>query len=167
MPTRKPCDTCAAYGTRTMTSARSVWTVEGGVRVACAERPVCRECQRQAAHYPTEAEVRSSAAALLGRKGGSVRSEAKAAAVRANGRRGGRPGRVHIAVIQPTLSVGEPGWEDSGTVISRHRTVEAAQAAIDRAHAALRRQPGAGQSWYDWHIVRVDAEVTTALWSSR
>ena len=63
-------------------------------------------------------------------------------------------------MIQPTLSVGEPGWEDSGTVISRHRTVEAARAAINKAQAALRRQPGAGQSWYDWHIVRVDAGGT-------
>jgi hypothetical protein len=31
------------------------------------------------------------AAAMLGRKGGRVKSEAKAEAVRANGRRGGRP----------------------------------------------------------------------------
>jgi hypothetical protein len=33
----------------------------------------------------------TSAAALLGRKGGSVKSEAKALAVRENGKRGGRP----------------------------------------------------------------------------
>lgn len=33
----------------------------------------------------------SAAAATLGRKGGSVKSEAKAAAARANGKRGGRP----------------------------------------------------------------------------
>ncbi len=37
----------------------------------------------------------SKAAAELGRKGGSVRSEAKAAAVRANGKLGGRPVRLH------------------------------------------------------------------------
>ena len=90
----------------------------------------------------------------------AIPSEARSEQSRINGRRGGRPGRAHIAVIQPTLSVGAPGWEDSGTVVSRHRTVEAAQAAIDRAHAALRRQPGMRQSWYDWHIVRVDADGT-------
>lgn len=33
----------------------------------------------------------STAAAALGRKGGSARSEAKTAAVRENGRKGGRP----------------------------------------------------------------------------
>ena len=35
----------------------------------------------------------SAIAALLGRRGGSVRSAAKAAAVRANGKKGGRPVR--------------------------------------------------------------------------
>jgi hypothetical protein len=33
----------------------------------------------------------NEAAALLGRKGGSVKSERKAAASRANGKKGGRP----------------------------------------------------------------------------
>jgi len=33
----------------------------------------------------------STAAAAMGRKGGSVKSEAKAAAVRENGKKGGRP----------------------------------------------------------------------------
>lgn len=33
----------------------------------------------------------NSAAALLGRKGGKAKSEAKTAAVRANGKKGGRP----------------------------------------------------------------------------
>jgi hypothetical protein len=37
----------------------------------------------------------TSAAALLGRKGGSATSEAKAAAVRENGKRGGRPRKTH------------------------------------------------------------------------
>ena len=37
----------------------------------------------------------SKAAAELGRKGGAVRSEAKAAAVRANGALGGRPVKLH------------------------------------------------------------------------
>jgi hypothetical protein len=36
-------------------------------------------------------EAISSAAAMLGKRGGSVKSEAKAAAARANGKRGGRP----------------------------------------------------------------------------
>lgn len=37
----------------------------------------------------------TSAAALLGRKGGSATSEAKTAAVRENGKRGGRPRKTH------------------------------------------------------------------------
>jgi len=36
----------------------------------------------------------SAAAAAMGRKGGSAKSEAKAAAVRANGAKGGRPRKV-------------------------------------------------------------------------
>ena len=43
----------------------------------------------------------TSAAALLGRKGGSVRSEAKTAAVRANGAKGGRP-RVYTVMDYQT-----------------------------------------------------------------
>lgn len=68
--------------------------------------------------------------------------------------------RAHIAVIQPTLPLSDPAWVNSGRTISRHRTVEAAAAAIDRANRQLRHQPGMSQSWYDWHIVRVDADGT-------
>ena len=68
--------------------------------------------------------------------------------------------RNPIAVIQPTLPTSDPQWRNSGRVISRHRTVEAAEDAIDRANAKLRRQPGQFASWYDWHIVRVDTDGT-------
>lgn len=43
----------------------------------------------------------SQAAALLGRKGGQVRSEAKTRAVRENGRKGGRPRKVQPDTAQP------------------------------------------------------------------
>lgn len=39
----------------------------------------------------TEREILKSAAAILGRRGGQSRSEAKVAAVRENGKLGGRP----------------------------------------------------------------------------
>lgn len=39
---------------------------------------------------------KNPAAVALGRRGGSVRSEAKAAAARANGARGGRPAKTTI-----------------------------------------------------------------------
>jgi len=41
-----------------------------------------------------DALIRSDAAAVLGSKGGSVISKAKAAAARANGRKGGRPRKI-------------------------------------------------------------------------
>lgn len=47
-------------------------------------------------------------------------------------------------------------------VISRHRTREAAEAAHDRAHRALRRQPGSQQSYYDWHIIELAPGATRA-----
>lgn len=39
----------------------------------------------------TDEKLISEAMRLLGRKGGSAKSDAKAAAVRANGKKGGRP----------------------------------------------------------------------------
>lgn len=56
-------------------------------------------------------------------------------------------------VIQPIMSKGQPDWAESATIISRHRTAEAAFAAIDKANARLRRQAGMSQSWVDWHVV--------------
>jgi hypothetical protein len=48
----------------------------------------------------------SSAAVILGRKGGQVKSEAKAAAVRANGKLGGRPSGKLIARWTDDIKVG-------------------------------------------------------------
>lgn len=45
----------------------------------------------------------SAAAALLGRKGGLVKSERKTAAVRENGKRGGRPRRVCVHCSEPVV----------------------------------------------------------------
>lgn len=45
----------------------------------------------------------SAAAAALGRKGGAVKSEAKAAAVRENGKKGGRP-RKNSLTVKKSLS---------------------------------------------------------------
>lgn len=50
------------------------------------------------------------------------------------------------AVVQPD----SPSY---GILISRHRSREAAEAAIARATRALRRQAGMQQSWLDWRIV--------------
>lgn len=57
---------------------------------------------------------KNPAAVALGRKGGKVTSEAKAAAVRANGAKGGRPNVTHYACSEcpNTIAKGEPGWED-------------------------------------------------------
>lgn len=56
-------------------------------------------------------------------------------------------------VIQPIMSKNQPDWAESATIISRHRTEVAAQAAIDTATRRLRRQAGMQNSWLDWHIV--------------
>jgi hypothetical protein len=48
----------------------------------------------------------SSAAAILGRKGGLVKSEAKAAAARENGKKGGRPSGKLIAKWSDDIKVG-------------------------------------------------------------
>lgn len=56
----------------------------------------------------------SQAAAILGRKGGSVRSEAKTRAVRENGRRGGRPRKVDYEGAILAL-----GWSTESTASNR------------------------------------------------
>lgn len=50
---------------------------------------LCRACVN--ANEEVAAEDRARAAALLGKRGGSVTSDRKAAASRANGQKGGRP----------------------------------------------------------------------------
>ena len=53
----------------------------------------------------------SNAAAALGRKGGSAKSEAKTAAVRANGAKGGRPGMYSVIL---SMEWGEDIYQDTG-----------------------------------------------------
>jgi len=60
--------------------------------------------------------------------------------------------RVHYLVIQPSFNWAQPDAINSGTVISRHNSISAAKAAIDRAVRKLRKQAGMSSSWYDWHI---------------
>jgi hypothetical protein len=59
-------------------------------------------------------------------------------------------------VIQPIMSLDQPDWAESATIISRHRSQAAADLKIARATARLRRQPGQAQSWLDWHVVEAD-----------
>lgn len=59
------------------------------------------------------------------------------------------------AIIQP----------DSPTyarVISRHRTIAAADAAWERALRQLHRQPGGQQSYYDWAIIALQSDAVRA-----
>ena len=51
-----------------------------------------------------------------------------------------------------------PERVQTGVVISRHRTPEAAQRAIDLDLRRLRRQPGMQQSWHDYWIRAVDGD---------
>jgi hypothetical protein len=62
-------------------------------------------------------------------------------------------------VYQPHV----PGPEgiNSAWVISRHRSPEAAQRAMDRALRRLRRQPGNRNSWLDWRIRERDTSAAT------
>ena len=59
----------------------------------------------------------SQAAAALGKKGGSVRSDKKAAAVRENGRKGGRPPFLELVVTDPAATVTEDYFVLSGQVV--------------------------------------------------
>lgn len=54
-------------------------------------------------------------------------------------------------------AVVQPDSPHYGIVISRHRTREAAQAAIDRELNALRAQSGQRSSWLDRRIVETTA----------
>jgi hypothetical protein len=47
---------------------------------------------------PLDLQAISSAAAILGRKGGKSKSKAKSAAARRNGRKGGRPRKIPAAL---------------------------------------------------------------------
>lgn len=91
----------------------------------------------------------SEAAAALGRKGGAVRSEAKTAAVRANGKLGGRPVKLH-----------EVGGE---TV---HADVDAA-GKVGSLQAFRARTPAAAR-WLARHgFERVDLGKRPVLWIKR
>lgn len=60
-------------------------------------------------------------------------------------------------VIQPIMGRTQPDWAESATIISRHKTEEAARAAIDAANRRLRKQAGMKESWVDWYVVPADA----------
>jgi hypothetical protein len=62
---------------------------------------------------------RSEAAALLGAKGGKVKSEAKATAARANGRKGGRPKLCEHPNAQHSKLVPALSCPDCGAVFQR------------------------------------------------
>ena len=57
-----------------------------------APEEICNKCED--AEWDDEIDI-TNAAAALGRKGGSVKSERKAAASRENGKKGGRPKKKH------------------------------------------------------------------------
>lgn len=71
--------------------------------------------------------------------------------------------RVKYLVVQPSFNWSQPGAYQSGTVISRHRSIGAAQTAIDRAVRKLRKQAGMAQSWYDWHICAEEGDSRRRL----
>ena len=68
--------------------------------------------------------MKNKAAASLGRRGGKVKSESKAAAARANGKKGGRPSKELVA---DALSGKEDGTADAGfdELCARHGYDEA------------------------------------------
>lgn len=51
---KKPCESCDAFGVKTLTSHRSHYQVIGGIRVRVETRPVCLHCDREARAYPIE-----------------------------------------------------------------------------------------------------------------
>lgn len=67
-------------------------------------------------------DVISSSAAEMGRKGGSKTSEAKAAAVRENGKRGGRPRKTPKAEppSEPANEKGQPQPPESGVADTKN-----------------------------------------------
>jgi len=71
--------------------------------------------------------------------------------------------RVRYLVIQPSFNWADPSAHHTGVVVSRHRTIGAAKAAIDRATRRLRRQAGMSQSWYDWHICAEEGDSRRRL----
>lgn len=92
----------------------------------------------------------SRAAAALGRRGGRARSEAKAAAARANGARGGRPVK--------TITVGAGG----GRTIEIHAdavwigyTVQSKVALVARTPAAARWLKRRGYEYARWTLAEV------------
>lgn len=66
------------------------------------------------------------------------------------GRKGNGPNAT-FAVVEPI------GGTSRGLVRSVHRSAEAAQQAIDRELASVRRRPGSSSAWVDRAITRVPA----------
>jgi len=77
----------------------------------------------------------SKAAATLGRKGGKVRSEAKTAAVRANGLKGGRPRVTNLRKIADRL--GFTVYSQGGNWILSDRETEALHHSVTTERDAL------------------------------
>lgn len=82
----------------------------------------------------------SKAAAELGRKGGKARSERKAAAVRVNGKAGGRPVRLHTIAGETIHADVQVAERFAGRPAFRARTA-AASRWLER-HGFKRARPG-------------------------
>lgn len=96
----------------------------------------------------------SKAAAALGKKGGAVKSDKKAAAVRENGKKGGRP-RKQLETTEPLTIEHSQGlvWEiqgkDTGTIYGRGESVGLLRQLMARTH----QPPRAGQKDPGvWHL---------------
>ncbi len=77
---------------------------------------------------------KNPAAVALGRKGGKVRSDAKADAARANGATGGRPS--HLELAQDVIRLHQAGYDiddpDAGCVAFEQAALKLARTIIGR-----------------------------------
>ena len=59
-----------------------------------------------------------------------------------------------------------PGIPHEGIVISRHRSADAAHAAIAREQRRLRKQMGYGSSYVDRYVWDEDEHIVVTAWST-